>query len=440
MAKAVTDSLLAASKPWLESAHSIGRRIAREAIWHEGRCNWIGATAEKRLGHRATIAYATLGPDLYGGTSGIAMFLAELYAATGDTDIRHTAMGAMRHSLTRVTDLPSSMNLGLYSGRIGIAFAAAGVGKLLGADDFMECSRGLAGPLQDSGDEFDLVAGKAGAIVGLLTIREILNEPSLMDSAYRLGEALIETAMKDGGRWSWSSRQQPKSRNLAGLSHGAAGAGYALHELAAATGESVFYDGGEAAFSYERQLFDAKARNWPDLRVRGSRSKMTASPLFMTSWCHGAPGIALSRLRTYELTGQEIHRDEAIVGVETTRRFVEDDVLVGNGNYSLCHGLAGNAEVLLYAHTLLGADWISCRKIALSVAEAGIDCFARPGKVWPCGTPGGETPNLMLGLAGIGMFYLRLENPNIRSALQIRSSHLRQETFNPFIIRGRAIR
>ena len=406
---------------WLETAHSIGRRIAKQAIWHEDRCNWIGATLEKGLNGQAALAYATLGPDLYGGTSGIAVFLAELHAATGDMDIRHAAMGAIRHALTRAAALPSSMNLGLYSGRIGIALAAAAVGRLLAAEDLVERSRGLAPPLQDSGDEFDLIAGRAGAIVGLITLREILDEPSLMDIAYQLGEALIETAIKDAGRWSWSSRLQPESHNLAGLSHGASGAGYALHELAAVTGESVFYDAAEAAFSYERQLFDVKARNWPDLRDPGSRSRMTASPAFVTAWCHGAPGIALSRLRAYELTGQQAHRDEAIVGVETTRRFVEAVVLGGVGNYSLCHGLAGNAEVLLYARTVLGADWISCGRVALSVAEAGIEAFAKPGNVWPCGTRGGETPNLMLGLAGIGMFYLRLEYPHIPSALEIRT-------------------
>jgi hypothetical protein len=31
---------------------------------------------------------------------------------------------------------------------------------------------------------------------------------------------------------------------------------------------------------------------------------------------------------------------------------------------------------------------------------------------WPCGVPGGgESPSLMLGLAGIGHFYLRLYDP-----------------------------
>jgi len=299
--------------------------------------------------------------------------------------------------------------------------AAAGVGRLLGADDFVEQGRRLARPLHEAGNEFDLLAGRAGAIVGLITLQELLDEPSLLDPACQLGKALIETAIKDAGRWSWPSPRQPKSRNLAGLSHGASGAGYALHELAAVTGESVFYDAAEAAFSYERQLFDVEARNWPDLRDIGSRSRMTASPPFMTSWCHGAPGIALSRLRAYELIGQEAHRDEAIVGVETTRRFVEAVVLGGVGNYSLCHGLAGNAEVLLYAQMVLGADWVSCGRAALNVAEAGIKAFAKPGNAWPCGTRGGETPNLMLGLAGIGMFYLRLEHPHIPSALEIRT-------------------
>jgi hypothetical protein len=38
---------------------------------------------------------------------------------------------------------------------------------------------------------------------------------------------------------------------------------------------------------------------------------------------------------------------------------------------------------------------------------------------WPCGTSG-DTPNLMLGLAGIGYFYLRLAIPAIPSILLLR--------------------
>jgi lantibiotic biosynthesis protein len=417
----MTHSLGPASKAWLETAHSIGRRIAGQAFWHEDRCNWIGASLKTGANGQAALAYVTLGPDLYDGTSGIAVFLAELGAATGDTDIRRTAMGAMRHALSRAGDLPPSRSVGLYSGRIGIALAAARVGRLLACDEFVEGGRGLARPLGDAGDEFDLIAGRAGAIVGLITLCELLDEPGLMDSACQLGEALVRTAIKENGGWSWSSAKRAKSRNLAGLSHGASGPGYALHELSAAVGNPVFFDAAEAAFRYERGLFDSKARNWPDLRDTGAGSSRSASRQFATYWCHGAPGIALARLRAYELTGQDTHHKEAIVGVETTRRFVEAVVMGGVGNYSLCHGLAGNAEVLLYGQAVLGADWMACRRVALGVAEAGIERFARRGIIWPCGTRGGETPGLMLGLAGIGMFYLRLGDPEIPSALHIRT-------------------
>jgi hypothetical protein len=43
------------------------------------------------------------------------------------------------------------------------------------------------------------------------------------------------------------------------------------------------------------------------------------------------------------------------------------------------------------------------------VGEQGIEQIERQDLRWPCGvTDGDETPNLMLGTAGIGYFYLRL--------------------------------
>lgn len=402
---------------WLDTASLIAKRIVGQAIWYEDRCNWVGASPVEGPGGQPVLTYAALGPELYGGTSGIALFLAELYAATGDRDVRHTAQGAIRHALAREADLPPAMNLGLYAGRIGIALAAARVGALLADDGLVERSRAIVVPLDGVGDEFDLISGRAGAIVGLLVLQELLGEPGLLGAARRLGEELIETAVKENGCWSWASPSFPESRNLAGYSHGAAGAGHGLYELAEATGESAFAQAAEQAFSYERRLFDPQARNWPDLRGVGRRPKQSGAPSFSTFWCHGAPGIALSRLRAYELTGDQAHRDEAAVGVATTQRHVEAAARSGTGNYSLCHGLAGNAEALLYAIDLLGADWATGEALALQVAEAGIEAFAQRGVAWPCGTLGGETPNLMLGLAGIGLFYLRLGDPEIPSVL-----------------------
>ncbi len=65
----------------------------------------------------------------------------------------------------------------------------------------------------------------------------------------------------------------------------------------------------------------------------------------------------------------------------------------------------------------LGLSGTAWRDLALEVAASGIERFGRPGQAWPCGTPEGETPGLMLGLAGVGLFYLQLHDSAIGSAL-----------------------
>ena len=75
--------------------------------------------------------------------------------------------------------------------------------------------------------------------------------------------------------------------------------------------------------------------------------------------------------------------------------------------YSLCHGCAGNADFLLEAARVLNNA--TYRQAAEQAARQGIAWFESKRGPWPCGVLGGaETPNLLLGTAGIALFYLRL--------------------------------
>jgi lantibiotic modifying enzyme len=133
-------------------------------------------------------------------------------------------------------------------------------------------------------------------------------------------------------------------------------------------------------------------------------------------WCHGAPGIALSRLRAAELLGDDALRSEALVALATTRETIVEAVETGIGNFSLCHGIAGNADVLLEG-SRSGLGETDDLDLLAAVAELGAERYARPAAAWPCGTHAAETPSLMLGLAGIGHFYLRLADPTVPSVL-----------------------
>ena len=85
-------------------------------------------------------------------------------------------------------------------------------------------------------------------------------------------------------------------------------------------------------------------------------------------------------------------------------------------NYSLCHGLGGNSDVLLFGAERLGhPDW---RSRAEDIGLRGLETHHAQKRPWPCGTYGSvEVPGLMVGLAGIGWFYLRLALPETPTIL-----------------------
>jgi lantibiotic modifying enzyme len=398
----------------LASAARIGDAIAESAVFSGDRCGFVGAWPEEGPGGTIVMTYRGLGPDLYGGTAGIGLFLAELAERTGDPEQRKVALGALRHAASRVATMPPSASAGLYGGRPGVAIALARGGTLLGADDLVSAAAATADPgLPGDGDEFDLISGGAGAIVGCLALRLLLDREDLLDVAVAHAEALIATARASGDGLAWHSAQFPSSRGLAGLSHGASGVALALLELSTVRDDPRYRETAARAFAYEASLYDEAAGNWPDLREAPGQPT-PAEPSFATFWCHGAPGVALSRVRALELGYADGARAEAAAALATTAAWVRAGLLSGGANYSVCHGLAGNAEVLLEGRDILGVDALD---LVRTVAQSGSEQFDAPGREWPCGVNGGLTPALFLGTAGIGRFLLRLAHPDLPSLL-----------------------
>src|SRR5690606_28785283 len=110
------------------------------------------------------------------------------------------------------------------------------------------------------------------------------------------GDRLIAKArpMRRGIAWMMGDQQD---HALAGFSHGAAGIGWALSHLAAATGEGRFRDAARAAMEFERDVFSPERQNWPDLRPpeRPPPPGVTFVPPSICAWCHGAAGIGMAR-------------------------------------------------------------------------------------------------------------------------------------------------
>ena len=408
---------------FLETADSIGARLCSDALWAGERCNWLGDSMEP-IGNNWTVVHRTFGPELYNGTSGIALFLTRLFAETQERPYRVTAQGAMRHAMSRLDDIPSPMEIGFYSGLTGIAYTLLDLSETFDNPDYNARAFRILEDLARSEpipEALDVVGGSAGAIPALLNIHRRYPKDMLLDLAVRHGEYLLNNARRTNIGWSWTTLSTPyqeKQRDLTGFAHGAAGIAWALLELYRQTGEERFRSGAEQGFRYEQHWYNPRYGNWPDFRNLFQAAGGDKTPTYMVAWCHGAPGIGLSRLRAYEILDQG-YLPQAQAAIQTTANMLQQMAPTGQCNYSLCHGLAGNAELLVYAAQVLGND--EYKALADQVGQRGIEFFRNNGAPWPCGVSGGgETPNLMLGLAGIGHFYLRLYDPTrIPSVLMV---------------------
>ena len=412
----------ASGEAFLDAACRIGRDICSDAIWHDGRCNWIGAQPSVGEDGRASavLTYGALGPDVYAGTAGIAVFLAELACNVDEPRLATTAVGAARQAAHAQDAVSPENRVGLYTGWVGMAVALVRAGALLGRDELIELGARLGrraaawagsapGPC-----EHDFLGGRAGGAAGLLALDRLLGGDEFRACASSLGDAILRDATADAGGQSWASAALPARRNLTGLSHGAAGIAVGLLELYRATGDERYRRCATSAFDYERSVFLPEVANWPDYRDAGGAGRRLGGPGTCVFWCHGAPGIALARIRALSVVHDDRWRAEASSGLGTTRRAIEADLGRDRGNFSLCHGLAGNADVLLEGAAAGLAEGDD--ELARAVGAFGLDQHLAAG-TWPCGIGRGQTPGLMLGLAGIGGFYLRLSRPSSPTAL-----------------------
>ena len=407
----------------VETAFSIAADIGANAIWHGDRCNWLSQTTDIFLGARLPAA-GMCGPNVYDGTAGTAMFMAETYRATQDPVIKSYAEGAINHALSRIDDLPARFALGVYTGRAGVAMAALRVGDILERDDLINRGRDILLDLFDADLEgvcvLDVMVGLGGTIPAVLSLLDFLPRDRALDAVTRWGDTLLSHATQSAHGTSWDTMAEMRvglesigvnatdvlhdqccKPNLLGYAHGNSGIALALMELNAEVGEKRFADCAADAVAYETSWYDANNQLWPDLRHEDPVSSKGATHV---AWCHGAAGIGMARLRMWELTQNVVYRIEAEKACTQTAKMIEQQ-LEGETNWSLCHGVLGNLDLLLMAQT---AVWTSHSALVSRVLDKGFDDFVEKRRPWVYDKPTSEAlPGLMLGTSGTGYAYLR---------------------------------
>ncbi|HLZ59641.1 MAG TPA: type 2 lanthipeptide synthetase LanM family protein [Ktedonosporobacter sp.] len=385
----------------LQAARAVGDRLYELAIHGDKDVSWLTLQLARERVWNVSIT----GFDLYSGITGICLFLAYLGAATDEikySTLARKAANTLCEYTTTMND--ASLPPGAFNGWGGVLYLYTHLWALWQEPDLLREAEGVVERLAqmiEQDEQFDVIGGVAGSIRSLLALYRISPSQRTLDVALQCGDHLLAHATTTPVGIGWLSAMSPE-QPLTGYSHGNAGIALSLLELAALSGEERFRQAALAAMAYERSLFSPEYQNWPDLRPLGAQGSSENTP--MVTWCHGAPGIALARLRSLLYIDDVTVREEIASALQTTLSQGFDL------NHSLCHGDLGNLDIVLTASQLLD-DESYCAEVSCLTAMI-LDSIERQG--WCTGVPLGiEIPGLMTGIAGIGYELLRLARPDL---------------------------
>jgi lantibiotic modifying enzyme len=371
-------------------ARNIGDTLVSNSITDGDSIEWLGAHPAKD--YESSI-YGPLGTSLYDGKMGIALFLAALSGESRSSGEIYRVVASRACSELKLLTGASRPNslvqfwrdqpLGL-AGSGGVILACLHLRDLI--PDLREViDHGLFDLVKAldidrirADRELDVMKGCAGLIGPLLRI----GSPRAQLLAEEAGDHLL-TQQDDSGGW---ILEKISAKPLTGFSHGASGMAAALGRLHAITNRREYRDAVERALDYERAEFSSEHLNWPDYRGQHA----TSAPRFMLSWCHGAPGVALSRLCMINTPlWSESTKGELRSASEATSRLVPD-------GDSICCGRFGRAAILrLAARTCNEERWL---KAAIRLEDQGLAMKRVNG-----GYGFSEMLGLFRGVSGVGL-------------------------------------
>jgi lantibiotic modifying enzyme len=341
---------------------------------------------------------------LYNGSSGIALFLAALHKADeSQKDYQELALAALKpvQDFLQYPCFFEHMPLGATEGLGSLVYALVRISTFLDQAEPLQMAAQLAELIPEQmiarDRKLDVFAGTAGLILGLLALYELDPDPKLKSKALACGGHLLSSRSRlSSGHRVWKTIQ---GKAISGFAHGQAGISYALLRLFRFSGDRKFFQAAKEAIEYEQSLFEPEKNNW--LALGSSRE----SPVFWTSFCHGAPGIGLARLGGLPELGLEEVGWELEAALEKTLSYP------GNGTDFLCCGSFGRIEFLFTAARRLQRD--AWREKACQMARSIISQRLDKGafNLLPELKKDTFHPGFFQGAAGIGYASLRLAYP-----------------------------
>ncbi|WP_309260548.1 type 2 lanthipeptide synthetase LanM family protein [Bacillus cereus] len=400
------------SKEFLIEARHIGDYLIANAIEGNDQSDlcWISTVISASNEYKWDIYPVDL--DLYNGLSGISLFFSYLYHLTGRNDYKLTAEKSIYPVINSLQRLPEQrmFNIGTFSGVSGSIYALNHINQLSHTKQYEQLildSMKIVVSKLSQDKVFDIIDGTAGVIGVLIALYKDSGNKEYLKLLKQASEYLINAAYHHPGKEEHVSWKQRDDISWIGYSHGTAGIITALVAANQYINNPNILELADKVLSYENSFYDPKHKNW----------KLPSKDNHSVAWCHGAPGILLSRLMLKESNYENSILDQNIyAALDTTI-----DKSFGH-NRSLCHGDFGNLDILLYAAKVLQdkTSYERANSIGIQLLE-----YSKTHN-WKKGvSTGTESFGLMTGLSGIGVGLLQQSDYNsIPSILRLEEAKL----------------
>lgn len=319
-------------------AEEIADILLKNAITHKSEDGnelcWMSMVTKS--GNEDVWVYSVTGPGLYDGNPGIALYFSYLWKVTCNSKYKDAAYDTINPIRKIIPDLiePENINLGAYLGLSGIVYSLHHLGNVFQDKELEEEALKLAKLFTKYTHQdrlYDLIGGSAGALMVIMNLYEQYKEEWMIEQADELVNHITQNAVPQRQGVAWPPENKEQNPYI-GFSHGNAGIIAALSRYNKHRGSNLVEEVIEKAALYENSFFSEKEKNWFSTHL----------DKYALAWCHGAPGILLSRclLKENGIDFENLNRD-----IEAA---YDSSIASSIGkNYSFCHGDLGLVDILM---------------------------------------------------------------------------------------------
>lgn len=389
---------------WLDLAKNIGDYLIENAIEYTSKgekgITWVSCVL---LGNNEGLPQiAPVGYDVYNGNAGISLFFLYLWHLTKEEKYWKATRKSCVASCHYIDNIRKqyNYNVGLYSGLAGQLYALYMIYSLSQDDYYIKYIKKYLDEIEKNiefDSNYDIMSGSAGA---LLVLKKMLMDQQIPSEELRI-KKIIQLAIKHlqesittmGDNIGWKSYGGFYST---GFAHGNAGIIAALLEVIQDDKNNIINKKEICKIiELERSLFETQNQNW---FVDNRCEKIGFG------WCHGAPGILLSKIPELKFFNNKKILEEMNIALKTTLNY-------GFGaNPSLCHGDLGNLQIIHWVARMNGD-----KELEKQCLE-NFDKYSRTIMLerWKGSSfRGSEAIGLMIGTAGFGYSLLRFYCPQM---------------------------